>query len=276
MKKNCQICQKTIFKTVFKNDKYFIRQCQGCKFAYLENNLSQKELEKIYSQDYFNDKKTQDYIADAQIKFNYLKKYIPIGSKILDFGCGVGDFIGICKKNRLEVCGYDISSYAAKFVLEKYQTKVLTDKLRRDLFEEKSFDVIVLFDVIEHMSNIDEVLSLFSFWLKSGGLLIITTPNIKSWDAKLLGKHWYGYKKIPQHISYFSPDSVNLLLKKHGFSTEKVKQWGFSRSLIFVLDHLGLNQTVAQVVKLLLDKLGLSKINIFFPVIDMMITAKKK
>ena len=103
-------------------------------------------------------------------------------------------------------------------------------------------------------------------WLKKGGLIFITTPNIESWDARLLGRYWYGFKKIPEHVNYFSPESIGKVLNNNGFSDIKILSWGFKRSLSFLLNK-GLG--ITKVPKFL------KKFSLFIPGIDMMVVAKK-
>jgi len=103
---------------------------------------------------------------DAAKKFEFLQKYLPKNTKVLDFGCGTGDFIKVAKEQQYQCWGYDISKYAAQFVSKKYAVPVVTKKLSKSLFKPNTFDCIVMFDTIEHILDIDLLLNCLNLWLK--------------------------------------------------------------------------------------------------------------
>ena len=112
--------------------------------------------------------------------------------------------------------------------------------------------------------------------LTPNGFLFLTTPNLKSWDAKLLSKYWYGYKKIPEHVIFFSPESIKYALENNGFEVVKIKTWGFERDVNFLVKKISLylpilNRPLSFLVKFL--KIG--KKSLYLPVTDMMVVAKK-
>lgn len=276
IKNNCPICAGSRLKIVFELNSYKIQQCQKCRYARLLNRPSTLKFDKFYQTNYFNDKKTNDYLSDGKYKFKKLSSLLGKNKKILDYGCGTGDFIAAAK-NKHQMVGYDISREAAKLVHKKYGIKVLTGKLSKNFLKKSSLDAVVMFDVIEHLTDLDMTFQSISYWLKKNGLLIITTPNIESWDAKLLGKKWYGYTKIPQHIHYFSPSAVKILTLKHNFCVKSVKQWGFVRSLNFIINNSSPEDSnLAKILKFILGLFRLNHRRFFFPLVDMMIIAIKK
>jgi SAM-dependent methyltransferase len=97
-----------------------------------------------------------------------------------------------------------------------------------------SFDAITLWHVLEHVHELHRYLDQFRHLLKSSGKLIIAVPNYTSADAAYYREHWAAYD-VPRHLYHFSPASMELLLKKHEFSVEKIyPQWfdGFYVSLL--------------------------------------------
>ncbi len=82
-------------------------------------------------------------------------------------------------------------------------------------FPEQSFQVITLFDVIEHVHSPNQALASVHRWLSPGGLLVMSLPNVDSWVAKAMGKHWV--LLLREHLWYFSPDTVARLLQRAGF-----------------------------------------------------------
>lgn len=290
MKIQCPVCKKSTLNRLLTKNSFTVVQCPNCHFGQLENPPLKKELEKIYSPVYFTAGEMQQQRADTQKKLNFLKRYLSPPAEILDFGCGLGEFLDLAKKNRFKVCGYDISRYAAQFISTHYQIPVSFEKLSEKVFPPNSFDAITAFDVIEHVDNFPEVIELFNLWLKPGGKIFITTPNLCSWDAKIFQKKWYGFSKIPQHINYFSPQALRLTLKKSGFQNIEIKNWGFYRTLEFIIQSLFEEQSsqsktlidhkkTSSLGKVLLSLTRTLRINqkeLFVPAIEMIGVAQKR
>lgn len=252
----CPLCGADSQKArqIFQSSSFKIVQCAGCTLGYLAE--WPEDISGIYSESYFTDKQMPEYIMDARKKFEYVKKHITPSTRILDYGCGLGDFIGICKENNHNIVGYDIAESVGSYVHKKYGVSVKTGRLEANMYEPSSFDLITCFDVIEHIPDFIETLSYLFSWLAPGGRLILTTPNLESWDRKVFGKYWYGFTKLPQHILYFSPRTIQRALQKAGFPEAFTQQWGFVRSLGFPL------------------KVSFPPY-IFFPMIDMIVVAQK-
>jgi len=106
--------------------------------------------------------------------------------KILDIGCGDGSFI-IKFKKYCELFGVDISSKANKIAKEAgvdaYKVDVSCEKLP---FEDESFDIVYMGDVIEHLLNPDFAINEVARVIKSNGFLVLSTPNLASWLNRLL------------------------------------------------------------------------------------------
>ncbi len=271
----CFICGHEKLENIFQKGVYKIFQCKSCKFATLSPYPSIREAKSIYQETYFEDKKTSDFLADSQQKFNFIRYLLPVSARVLDFGCGMGEFVGICRKQGLKVEGYDISKYSSRFVAKKYKVPTLSGELTKNLYKLKSFDAICAFDVIEHMPNFKTAMKFFKGWLKPGGILVLTTPDIESWDSKLLGSFWYGFRKIPEHINYFSPKSFKILSKECGFEIKQIKQWGFARSINFILNKTFKNYRFFYlIIKLLVKNLKFNHKIIFVPAVDMLVVAK--
>ena len=100
----------------------------------------------------------------------------------------------------------------------------------RDLSELNSlqseyFDVITLWHVLEHVHELHDYIEQFKKILKPGGNLIIAVPNFTSDDAKHYGKYWAAYD-VPRHLYHFSPDSMKVLMSRHGLVVKNTyPQW---------------------------------------------------
>ncbi|WBX99619.1 class I SAM-dependent methyltransferase [Chryseobacterium gambrini] len=157
---------------------------------------------------------------NLQYKKNILLDRISKGSKVLDYGCGAGEFVKFIE-NDFETFGFEPDEDARKAVQNKISKATILDNIHS--IEDKSLDAITLWHVFEHIENQDEMLEIFNRKLKDKGLLIIAVPNPTSYDAKHYKEYWAAYD-VPRHIYHFSKNGMeNLIAKKPNWKMRKIK-----------------------------------------------------
>ena len=154
---------------------------------------------------------------------NYKKKilfdYLGKDKKVLDYGCGAGEFVKYIE-NDFDTLGYEPSESARKHALRKVRkTKIISGL---DFIERQSLDAITLWHVFEHIENQKEMLDLFYDKLKNKGLLIIAVPNPSSYDALKYKEFWAAYD-VPRHIYHFSKLGMEKLMNDENWKIKKVK-----------------------------------------------------
>ena len=271
---NCRICGTTNFEEIILEG-FTIQKCKNCGLGLLKNYPTAEEVKQIYNPGYFNSKTLEDHKNDSKKKYNFMKNYLSIGSKILDYGCGTGNFIKAAKEGGMDVCGFDVSAFASETVSRELGVLVKSGEPSPELYPKEAFDAIVAFDVIEHLTDFDIILDYYYLWLKPGGYLFFTTPNLESWDSKILGKSWYGYKKYPEHINYFTPKSIKLALEKFHYNVVEIKTWGFIRSLNYIVSNLVKNPILKNYLSKCLTKTHLENLEVYLPMVDMVVVAHK-
>lgn len=267
----CRVCGDTRLSILYRQDGYKILSCRRCGFGFLHNAPRFDALKEIYQDDYHDYISDADAQADAQKKFQLVKPYLSKTSRLLDYGCGLGHFLGLAREAGREVRGYDISSAAAAKATNRFKIPVQTGEPKQNLLAKNSFDLVTCFDVIEHIPSFEQTLRWFYSWLKSGGRLFMTTPSLDSWDARLLKDRWYGFTRIPQHVIYFTRPSLRLALHKAGFEVERIQQWGFVRSVTYLTGKVWANSWLAQ----LIDTIHLGRVEVYVPMTDVLVIAKK-
>ncbi len=235
---DCKLCGgKSVF-FISKNC-HDLFQCEACGLIFvwpIPQNLS-----VIYEQDYFSGATHgfgyADYDTDKSAMTDTFLKYLKIIEKysggvgsLLDVGAATGFFLGLALRNKWDVTGVEISDFAA----EKARAKglaVLTGTLDSVRFP-KLFNVITMWDVIEHVSDPYEQIKKAYELLAPNGILIINTPDASSIFAKIMGKRWHLFVP-PEHLYYFNPTNLAKNLSGAGFKVLEVGKLGKKFTLIY-------------------------------------------
>jgi len=142
--------------------------------------------------------------------------------RILDVGCGNGQFLAHMHDLGWEVMGVEPDPEAVRIAWERFRVKVFLGSINKANFHYNYFDAITMNHVIEHVSNPVEVLKECYRLLKPGGKMILLTPNIESLGHRLFKKLWL-YLDPPIHFCLFSPRTIQMCAELGGLLEYKVK-----------------------------------------------------
>ena len=157
---------------------------------------------------------------NLQYKKNILTERIKKESKVLDYGCGAGEFVKYIE-NDFQVYGFEPNADARNSAIKKTSKAKIIDDIKT--IENQSLDAITLWHVFEHIEDQNEMLDLFNQKLKEKGLLIIAVPNPTSYDAKHYKEFWAAYD-VPRHIYHFSKKGMeNLIAENPNWKLRKIK-----------------------------------------------------
>lgn len=159
----------------------------------------------------------------------------PVGT-LLDVGCGGGRFLKRMQKRGWEVEGSDFDEQATKKVTARYGIKTHVGDLAQCALTSNSFDVITMSQTIEHLYTPEATLRECLRILKPGGLLVMTTPNVRSIAASEFGAHWRGWE-APRHLHLFSVDSLRQLTQRVGFEIVEARSYTAGSSGIYRVSH---------------------------------------
>ena len=152
----------------------------------------------------------------------HLPRPEPGRNRLLDFGCGNGEFLLRARQAGWEVEGLDFDPKAAA-IARSCGLKVWVGDYRRAPFPESSFDAITSHQVIEHVHNPAEFVSRLANWLKPGGTLWIGTPNFASVGRKLFGRDWR-HLHPPQHLGMLTSNALLALFADSGLSARTCRR----------------------------------------------------
>jgi 2-polyprenyl-3-methyl-5-hydroxy-6-metoxy-1,4-benzoquinol methylase len=142
--------------------------------------------------------------------------------RLLDFGCGGGAFLERMRRAGWQVTGLDISDALAKRVRGELGIPVLTGTLPHPELAEGSFDLITMWQSLEHVHDPLRVLSECHRLLAPGGRLLIAAPNMDSAAFRWCGAAWVGLD-LPRHLTHFTPHTLCLMLDRAGFEPTAVR-----------------------------------------------------
>lgn len=134
--------------------------------------------------------------------------------RLLDVGCHIGVMVELAQARGWEAWGVEPSTWAAGQA-RAHGLRVITGTLAEAGLEENYFDVVTMWDVIEHLTDPAAELRNVHRVLKRGGIFAIHTINIDSWFARLMGKRWPWLMEM--HLYYFSPHTLRKMLERAGF-----------------------------------------------------------
>lgn len=135
-----------------------------------------------------------------------------VGRRVLDVGCGQGQFVDFMVRRGWETLGIELSE-SAMAVCNQFALPVKRIDVFDPALAKESFDFITLFEVIEHIPAPLQMVRQIEQLLKPGGILYLTTPNFNSMDRRVLGASWQVVH--PEHIMYFTPYTLKNLLRRY-------------------------------------------------------------
>jgi 2-polyprenyl-3-methyl-5-hydroxy-6-metoxy-1,4-benzoquinol methylase len=164
---------------------------------------------------------------------------------VLDIGCATGALLAHLRDRGWRVTGVEISP-CAEYARNERNLDVRSLPLEENHFPPESFNVVLASHLIEHLNNPRSFLDETRRILKPGGCVFITTPNIRGFQARLMGSRWRS--AIFDHLYLFSTRTLKAMLKETGFAVEGVHTWG---GLAAGLAPPWLKKTADRAVKLL-------------------------
>ena len=207
--------------------------CEKCQLGMLDDSRSGTDLREFYAQRYrkehkpiFDQESDPKDLFEIYSKFqdnriNLIKEFLTSEMKLLEIGCSAGMFLFHIKNYVKEVVGIDYDSKSARFASEKCSCPVFDVDIEDTGLDEQTFDIICMFQVLEHVENPVDFIQKVAKYLKPGGFLYIEVPNLH--DALIhaynLPNH-YKFYFHSSHIWYFTKNSLKILTDIIGFRSE--------------------------------------------------------
>ena len=199
-----------------------IVRCNSCNLVYM--NPRDKDISALYEgvEDsyYFSSREDRHISFERDLKELHSVLGLKFGQnkKLLDIGCSYGFFMDVAKKFGWDVYGCELSKKQSAYAFSNHKN-VCNKMISECNFKENYFDVIVLYDVLEHVASPLNFIRECTSFLRKGGAIVITTPDYSSLSAKLMGRFWINFARM--HLYYFTPSTIKNLFDKSGLEIIK-------------------------------------------------------
>ncbi len=225
----CPACGRTAWRKLFRaagddgGATYDILLCPECGLARTFPQPAGDVLASFYNADYYGPRHVKfEPLTEAVVgaftlwRARVLQQFVPRGGRILDVGCGRGIWA-----ERMLRRGYDVTATERWDSTAADAQKILGDRVRvgdiADIpLEENSFDLAVLWHVLEHVTDPLDQIQCVRRLLRAGGHLVIAVPNFHSFQSRMAGRRWF-HLDVPRHLWHFSPPNLRRLLQARGF-----------------------------------------------------------
>lgn len=237
----CNLCQADDTELLFEGvdrlhdilGTYKLVCCRQCGLIYIDPMPTSENLAQHYPADYIPYSKAVDdepcFLKRWDRRYGVYKRCRAVvqhsvrqSGRVLDVGCATGNFLdGMRRFGNWQTVGVEPNFYASNYARERLSLNVFTGSLKEANFEDSSFDIVTLWDVLEHVPDPMATLQEVARVLRVDGLMVLSLPNPETWEISLFGPDWAGWD-IPRHLHLFTQDVLARYLKESGFKIIKI------------------------------------------------------
>lgn len=226
----CPVCSGGVFSEWGRVNGFVIQQCTSCGLGITTPFPGPEERGAVNRETYTLDERIKTYTSRrACFEERYRRQLRDIASfrqsgELLDIGCNIGMFLYEARSAGFDVAGVELNQECAGYARAHYSLDVRSEYLEHAGFAADSFDVVTMFDVLEHVPDLHAILEEVLRVLKPGGLLVVQSPNLDSVMADMTRPDW-SWLSPPDHLYHFTPGSLMTLLVQSGYKVPLLKTW---------------------------------------------------
>lgn len=227
MDRNCIACHASAHTLLYRKENCDIWRCEQCGLGSAVP-AAEVDYEAIYGNGYFTgggdgyaDYAATESVVRAEFRKSLavIKDLHPRARTILEIGSAYGYFLDEARVAGMQCLGIEYSAEAAAWARARGHDVIQGAATQETIEPLGKFDVVVMFDTIEHLPNAAEVIALCAARLNSGGLLMMTTGDFGSAYARASGSKWR-LMTPPAHVYYFTRNSMEEMGARHGLRVE--------------------------------------------------------
>ena len=225
-------------------ESFSITQCSNCSFLFTNPRPIAENIGKYYqSEKYISHSNKANNLINLVYKFvrkftlsQKVKLINTISSEksILDFGCGTGEFLLSCKKDKWKINGFEPDNNAREKANDI--TKINITSNFQELKQIENVSLITLWHVLEHIPELNKTFKILKSKLSNTGKFLIAVPNYQSFDAMHYREFWAAYD-VPRHLYHFSMKTMELFLNNHGLNIYRIIPMKFDSFYVSLLSE---------------------------------------
>jgi 2-polyprenyl-3-methyl-5-hydroxy-6-metoxy-1,4-benzoquinol methylase len=233
-----------------------IVECRSCGIVYMNPRPHHLAVQDAYGdvEDVRYVEEEEGRVATFSDSLSHVRRFAPSG-RLLDVGCHVGTFIELAEDAGFEVAGVEPSRWAARRAEARVNGPVHVGVVEDAPLPEGAYDVVTMWDVIEHLPDPASTLRAVHSALRPGGVFAVTTMDVEALFPRVAGRFWPWYMQM--HLVYFSRRTLGELLRSCGFEVVEVSRHRRIVRVSYAVSRLGSYSRAAErVARALTRRLG--------------------
>lgn len=217
-------------------DRFTLNKCLYCNCYFLLPKPTRQQLDTAYDDSYYgqNESKFSGWIERVLDHFRSQRartvmRYVTSPANILDIGCGNGRFLKQLIDKNYSGYGIELPSKSAERASRIPGLNLTTGQLCEDDFDAHFFDAVTMWHVIEHLSDPQKTLKIVGNILKQGGYLMLSMPNIDSFQSRLFQGRWL-HIDPPRHLFFFGASDLTNIMQTFGFEIVTIKYFSLEQN----------------------------------------------
>lgn len=253
-----------------------IVKCRNCGLIYVNPRLKSEIILGGYSEGIDENyvSQSEGRIKTFNISLKFIEKYAFQKGRILDIGAAAGFFLKVAKDNGWETYGVEPSKWLVDYGNRNFQVNMKQGALKDGEYPDDFFDVITMWDVLEHTADpLSELKEVYRI-LKPCGILVVNFPNINCMLARLAGRRWWFILSV--HLYYFTTKTLKAMLNVAGFEFLNKKLHFQKLSFSYLIFRLKpYNKTIANFMNFFCNLFRLNNLQIPYYASQMNIVVRK-
>ena len=220
----CNLCGSDAKTVICETDRRWKKlrtvACSDCGLMRTDPMPTDEELDSYYRNEYRLDYQMAGSrppkfhlvrsMREAHNRAGALANVLKPGARVLDVGCGTGEFLKVAKDKGCEVIGIEPGRTYAEFARSEYGIDVINAPWQQATLPQNGFDVVTCQQVVEHLRDPMAALARMTGWLKPEGTLYISVPDMRSNNKPSFERFHFA------HIYGFTPETLEVALKLNG------------------------------------------------------------